>query len=184
LFETSHEFYTTILKHTILTTSNCERLCYDRMIATQIPLPVTETDGSTYGKLYLSGRSILQSQEHFQIQYMVSLMDESVTKLPTIEHDIIPIDDDTSLDTVVSMNEILNRVIPKIHQYIIQGKNVGIHCRAGVSRSSTVVIDYLCTYFFNHDVKNATTHVQRYRSVICPNVSFFQLLFTRHSTQV
>lgn len=48
---------------------------------------------------------------------------------------------------------------------------VYVHCWAGISRSSTIVIAYLMKYF-NLSPVQATDYVSQHRSIICPNIGF------------
>ena len=56
-------------------------------------------------------------------------------------------------------------------KYIHNGKRVFVHCRAGISRSSSIVIAYMM-YVNKLSYENAKEFVQNKRNVIAPNESF------------
>ena len=58
-----------------------------------------------------------------------------------------------------------------IHEYIIKGQTVLVHCMAGISRSSTITIAYLMRYEYMN-LKEALIFVKERRSIICPNRNF------------
>merc|ERR1711956_166375 len=62
-----------------------------------------------------------------------------------------------------------------IHSWISREQNVLVHCRAGVSRSASVVIAYLMTYQ-GYSLHEAFFVVKSHRSVITPNVGFMEKL--------
>ena len=62
-----------------------------------------------------------------------------------------------------------------IHKHRSQHHNVLVHCMAGVSRSSTVVIGYLMKYY-KMDMNSAYSFVKKKRSCICPNDAFLKQL--------
>eukprot|EP00347_Sterkiella_histriomuscorum_P019183 403342619 len=58
---------------------------------------------------------------------------------------------------------------------IDQGRNVLVHCAAGVSRSATIVISYLM-YKNQLTLDQAFEHVKECRPAICPNEGFMKQL--------
>lgn len=52
------------------------------------------------------------------------------------------------------------------------GGNVLVHCHAGISRSSTIVIAYLM-YKYNKSLVNALDITKNARSIVCPNYGFY-----------
>ena len=87
---------------------------------------------------------------------------------------------------------LMNLTTDKIHMRLLQNKNVFVHCLGGISRSATVVLDYLLTHMFNHTkqenqdenvIYQALTYVQKYRQQVKPNGGFMELLTTRHIKQ-
>ena len=163
----------------------------DSYIITLIKIP-------TRGKLYIGNlRSMERSiYKDFNIEYIVSIynLEDSLVKTD-IEHDIYRILDNPDNDTTKSMDSVLNIVGPKIHNYLSMGKNVLVHCFAGISRSATVVIDYIVKYHIKcpnidkvnscvkiccHCVEKGIIYVESQRDIICPNVGFINLLLNRH----
>ncbi len=150
------------------------------------------------GKLYLGSLPSLEIYKNYNIEYIVSIYDLEESLIQhNIEHDIFRIDDLIDKDTVIKMNNILQSVSPKIHTYLTNGKNVLVHCFAGMSRSATMVLDYLLKY---HDFKDMPTteyeniskckcvikainYVKLYRPIIVPNTAFIKLLLTNHNNE-
>merc|ERR1712176_1621640 len=62
-----------------------------------------------------------------------------------------------------------------IHSWISREQPVLVHCRAGVSRSASVIIAYLMTYQ-GYSLHEAFFLVKSHRSVITPNVGFMEKL--------
>jgi hypothetical protein len=62
-----------------------------------------------------------------------------------------------------------------LQSYLSQGHSVLVHCEAGVSRSSTVVVAYLMRYRAMSR-EDAYRHVQARRSIVKPNTGFWYQL--------
>jgi len=62
-----------------------------------------------------------------------------------------------------------------IHTHITNGKNVLVHCKAGASRSATMVIAYLMKYN-NLTLKEAFLLVKERRKLVHPNIGFWKQL--------
>lgn len=62
-----------------------------------------------------------------------------------------------------------------IHSWISHERTVLVHCRAGTSRSPSVVIAYLMTYQ-GYSLHDALFLVRSHRSCVCPNVGFIEQL--------
>jgi len=62
-----------------------------------------------------------------------------------------------------------------IHDARQSGGVVLVHCQAGVSRSPTVIANYLMTHQ-NASLEQALTHLKRRRSIVAPNDGFLQQL--------
>ena len=151
-----------------ITQENFEHIFKVRSTASLIPL---KTD---LGKLYLCSRSIINTYKNYNINHIISMT--TVPKLNNdIIHDIHDIVDDANLDTIKKMKNIIEEVLPKMHQSIISGNTVAVHCFAGVSRSATIVIAYLMKYE-NYSFEKAIEHVFEARPIICPNIGFLKLL--------
>lgn len=61
-----------------------------------------------------------------------------------------------------------------ISEALNNGENILVHCNAGVSRSSTIVISYLMDSDQNY--YDAYNYVKNKREIINPNISFVQQL--------
>lgn len=69
----------------------------------------------------------------------------------------------------------LDNTADQIHDEIMRGNNVLIHCAQGISRSATVVIGYLMKYN-KMSYSDAYQYVKAARSCIDPNPSFIEQL--------
>ena len=128
------------------------------------------------GSLFLSGRNILNSVDLYEIDHLISVCDIS-TKISHIQHDVYDIDDKPDDETVQNMQDIIDKVADDIHNSLMNGKRIVVHCKAGQSRSATVVLYYLCKYQFNGDLLKTVDHVVKHRKIICPNLGFIKMLF-------
>jgi protein-tyrosine phosphatase len=76
-----------------------------------------------------------------------------------------------------------------INNHISNGNNVLVHCRAGVSRSATLVLNYIIRniYYMNHShniqpesvVDYALKIVRNKRQVVNPNIGFIKQLINK-----
>lgn len=75
-----------------------------------------------------------------------------------------------------------------IDKYISKGENVLVHCYAGVSRSATIVLNYIIRKYFETATKpddpqqllqSALQFVRRQRPVVNPNQGFLNQLLNR-----
>lgn len=62
-----------------------------------------------------------------------------------------------------------------IHSWVSREQHVLVHCRAGVSRSVTIVIAYLVRYY-GYSLYDAFFLVRSHRSVATPNIGFMEKL--------
>jgi len=62
-----------------------------------------------------------------------------------------------------------------IHENILAGKTVLVHCKGGRSRSATMILAYLVTHQ-GYSLKDAYLHVRSKRSIIAPNIGFWKQL--------
>jgi len=85
----------------------------------------------------------------------------------------IPIDD---IDTEsLNTNNLLMSTLTTIKKYIDENKGVLVHCRAGVSRSASIVIAYLMKYH-NLSFSQAQNYLRSRRPIINPNAGFITQL--------
>lgn len=85
----------------------------------------------------------------------------------------IPIDD-IDTESLNAKNLLISTLIT-IKKYIDENKGVLVHCRAGVSRSASIVIAYLMKYH-NLSFSQAQNYVRSRRSIINPNAGFITQL--------
>jgi protein-tyrosine phosphatase len=136
---------------------------------THIPLNTSE-------KLYLGGRVALNTYKNYGIDHLITLFEFNTT-FNDIKHEIYNIIDQEQ--NAQQLDGYLDQITSSIHQSLSNGKNVCVHCKAGISRSSTVVIEYLIKY---HNMGNeALNYVKKFRPIICPNAGFYRLLKQRNT---
>ena len=78
-------------------------------------------------------------------------------------------------DTQVLEKRDLNCAIQRIHQHRLRGNGVVVHCAQGKSRSSTLVIAYLCS-IFKWSVDKSLEWVKSKRLMAQPNKGFISQL--------
>jgi len=141
------------------------------------------------GKLYLSDVYGINFLKELNIGYVISLFPvlENQTIPESIKHDEVKISDRTDVETILKMNSILNNISLKIAHNLSNNINVLVHCFAGVSRSATVVCDFICKYettlFTTGDtnkVESSIEYVKKFRQNINPNHGFIKLLKIRN----
>ena len=79
---------------------------------------------------------------------------------------------DTLNDDLISY---FNKTYDAIEQERINKNNVFVHCRQGISRSSTIVIGYIMRYL-NISLSNALEFVKNRRHCVSPNIEFMRQL--------
>ena len=141
------------------------------------------------GKLYLSSINGIDYLDEMNIGYVVSLFPLLQNQtLPTrVSHDEINISDRFDFETLIKMNSILNKITVKIADKLSNNINVLVHCFAGISRSATVVCDFICKYEptlldDTNKVESSIEYVRQFREQIKPNHGFIKLLKIRNET--
>ena len=139
------------------------------------------------GKLYLSDIYGIDYLEEMNIGYVVSLFPilENQTLPTRISHDQINISDRFDFETIIKMNSTLNKITVKISDKLSNNINVLVHCFAGISRSATVVCDFICKYEptlldDSNKVESSIEYVKQFREQIKPNHGFIKLLKIRN----
>ena len=127
------------------------------------------------GKLYLGGRNALNQVKEYNIDHLISMIDAPTVH--GIKHEKFPINDYNTDECRMQLAGMLNTISSSIHKSLLEGKNVCVHCLAGVSRSPAVVADYLMTY---HQTPNPLKYIKSHRHVIRPNPGFIRLLYERN----
>jgi hypothetical protein len=139
------------------------------------------------GKLYLSGVQGVNYIQYLNIGYVVSLFPplENQSIPEDVKHDEIKISDRSDFETKIKMNSILDIISRKIKKHLYNGVNVLVHCFAGVSRSATVVADFICKYETKvldpyNKVNSSIEYIKMFRPQVEPNIGFIQLLNVRN----
>jgi len=140
------------------------------------------------GKLYLSDVYGINFLKELNIGYVISLFPvlENQTIPESIKHDEVKISDRSDVETILKMNSILNNISLKIAHNLSNNINVLVHCFAGVSRSATVVCDFICKYETTllsgdtNKVESSIEYVKKFRENINPNHGFIKLLKIRN----
>ena len=126
------------------------------------------------GKLYLGSASSVLYVTKYDINTIISLADPQHIK-EVEDHYKFMVSDTEEKETCEQMHEILMKTNSIIREKLQQGKNVLVHCRAGISRSATVVISFICD-FMGYSYRQGYLLVQKNRNVIEPNAGFEALL--------
>lgn len=141
------------------------------------------------GKLYLSSINGIDYLDEMNIGYVVSLFPllQNQTLPIRVSHDEINISDRFDFETIIKMNSILNKITVKIADKLSNNINVLVHCFAGISRSATVVCDFICKYEptlldDTNKVESSIEYVRQFREQIKPNHGFIKLLKIRNET--
>ncbi len=139
------------------------------------------------GKLYLSSINGIDYLDEMNIGYVVSLFPLLQNQtLPTrVSHDEINISDRFDFETLIKMNSTLNKITVKISDKLSNNINVLVHCFAGISRSATVVCDFICKYEptlldDSNKVESSIEYIRQFREQIKPNHGFMKLLKIRN----
>jgi len=139
------------------------------------------------GKLYLSSINGIDYLDEMNIGYVVSLFPLLQNQtLPTrVSHDEINISDRFDFETIIKMNSTLNKITVKIADKLSNNINVLVHCFAGISRSATVVCDFICKYEptlldDSNKVESSIEYIRQFREQIKPNHGFMKLLKIRN----
>ncbi len=141
------------------------------------------------GNLYLSSINGIDYLDEMNIGYVVSLFPllQNQTLPIRVSHDEINISDRFDFETIIKMNSTLNKITVKIADKLSNNINVLVHCFAGISRSATVVCDFICKYEptlldDTNKVESSIEYIRQFREQIKPNHGFIKLLKIRNET--
>jgi len=126
--------------------------------------------------LYLSGEAPVSNFELLK-RYNINIIINVTTHVKNLfpedfEYHNIPIKDVGD----VNIKQFFLQTYEIIEKAKKEGKNVLVHCQAGISRSATIVIAYLIKKE-NMSLVDALSYVSSKRNCVCPNFGFYvQLL--------
>ena len=175
-------------ERTTITSENIAEFSSYRSIISHIPIEGVK------GKLYLSSQNILGKLDEFKIDHLISCMSiepvkintlkQSVPRYLTIQHDQYMFEDSQNGEDSKYLLENMDQIVDSIHNSLLQGKTVGIHCKVGVSRSASIVLYYLSKYRFHNlsvleRLEFSLYYLTQYRPIICPNPSFIKVLLNK-----
>eukprot|EP00494_Astrolonche_serrata_P003094 UN03100 len=106
--------------------------------------------------------------ENNDIKTVISVINKTFTETKGVTYHKISISDDPSQNLKVHFDK-TNKLID---DSLMGSKNVLVHCNAGVSRSATVVISYLC-FKFSLTPSEGLKLLRETRAVCMPNEGFF-----------
>lgn len=110
----------------------------------------------------------LQVLKNLQISCILTICECLPPKFPDdFEYKVIPVTDEPS----TRLNHYFQEATDFIKKAIEEGKNVLVHCFAGVSRSASIVIAYLMR-FHKMEYNTALSHTKSRRPWINPNYGF------------
>jgi Predicted protein-tyrosine phosphatase len=125
------------------------------------------------------------------ISHILDVGSPNLMIFPDIHYKKIFIDDDVNAPLYLHFNECINF----INEAITRGTGILVHCFAGVSRSSTIILawmirmhfqnkargydsDYICLSDFSCGLGNFVAHLRKFRGIIQPNDGFMAQLQT------
>jgi len=123
--------------------------------------------------LYLGGKEAIRNKQklcEIKISHILSVIDEELEKIEEYKH--------MHLNARDAENEDLISHFTNTNKFIadgIQSGGVLVHCRAGISRSATIVLAYIM-FSQNLSFEEAYLMVKEKRSVIKPNPMFTRQL--------
>lgn len=141
-------------------------------------IPLKELNTLYHGKLYLGPYlgTDLDDLEEMKVNVVFSL---GFAEPPFSGDGIVnyhyDIGDNTRKETREKMLNVLPEIASKMHDHLMNGDNVFVHCHAGVSRSPTAVLWFL-TRINCIDLVTAFKHVRMHRPCIAPNPMFWDIL--------
>jgi Dual specificity phosphatase, catalytic domain len=112
--------------------------------------------------------------DHYNINSVISVGADPDTFVKNVEYSVVHLDD--NLQSVpLLIDNVLPHILPYIHERLLCGKNILIHCSAGKSRSVTIVAAYLIKYK-GMTYNDAMNLIEEKRPVAYPNEGFKNVL--------
>ncbi len=125
--------------------------------------------------LYLTSFNGLKSVESNNIDHTKTLVINATTNLEVLAYFKITLRIPL-LDTIeCKIYDHLDSIADLINKYLKIGYNVIVHCKAGISRSPSLVIAYLIKYH-GLSLNDALEFLKKKRSVVDPNIGFYNEL--------
>lgn len=142
-----------------------------------IPYPLSDFMYTQHESTHYTPHA-LNSQ--YKINVLISILEEEVywNLDPNIEHTLIEVTDSTLSDLSVYFEGIADL----IHRSKLSKKNIFMHCRMGISRSTTLLIAYYLKYGLPHSENSKRTleeilsFIQTKRCYVAPNTAFLKQL--------
>ncbi len=143
-------------------------------------MPFSSIPTCTKGSLYLGSSACINYLKILKIGLVISLYPLKITDT-SIKQYYYEISD--SPIEYLRMNSILDETREDINDALMNGINVMVHCFAGISRSSTVVLDFLLStellYMTNYD--DVLAYIRKFRPQVNPNHGFKKLLKLKYN---
>jgi protein-tyrosine phosphatase len=121
-------------------------------------------------RIYLGNIAGAQNKEFLlknNISYVINLSNQSYFRQNNIEYLDIDIHDSANTDIKYFFPQIINF----FNKGLNSNKNIYIHCRAGISRSSTALIAFLMSKGLT--MRDAVNYIYTKRYIIEPNAGFW-----------
>jgi protein-tyrosine phosphatase len=138
-----------------------------------------------YPYLFISSANVAREKD-FLIDNNISIIincakEESMNKYPSLTPSLklyhIPLIDDEEPNA----KEMILAGARMIQVYSKEDKNILVHCKAGISRSATVILAWMIVYK-NIPFDTAYKYLQIARPIICPNDFYIGILKTLKNT--
>lgn len=135
-------------------------------------------ESANKGNVYLGGLEALHQLQGIQAvvsalssHYNEQDLDQLITK--SRAHLRLVVDDDPD----ENLERYFQYTADWIERHVQEGNNVLVHCAAGMSRSATILINYMLVYLPEfQSVQEALEYVREYRPIVHPNRGFMKQL--------
>ena len=119
--------------------------------------------------IYLGNKSDAVSEEFFiknDIKFVINLTPDVPNKFPKLASYIHfrNIDDSCRKEDIEKMTRLIPKAIKYMRENHKNGKNILVHCHAGMQRSAIVVLAYLM-YYYNMSLNDGVSHIVSKRPI-------------------
>lgn len=125
--------------------------------------------------LWISGYDIIKSKEFFNYIEPTHILNCAEELSPTYINPVIchklPMIDDVDDEAI---HQILEGA-SLLHKWISSNTTVLVHCRAGISRSATIILAWMILYA-EYSYKDAFAHLRSVRPIVQPNEFYTEIL--------